>query len=144
MERVELKSLFVDGNEFSSSLNHFHVSMIPVEDHVKMTVTDEDMKTLVLNFSSMEEAFHFTYNFINDCKNFEDIKRVHYEMYGDARLDERNEKLARIKGNKMTLSEFDIDQAIVDYFGKNKNYTVSARSKLEVYNRVAKVSFYLI
>ena len=144
MKRVELDSLFVDGNEFSSSLDRLHVSIFPGEGYVKMIVTDEEMDRLELRFESLEEAFVFTSEYVSKCTENKEVKKIYQELYRDPDLEERKYKLEKIKDNKMVLTEFDIDRAIVDYFGRDKNYSVSARSQLEVYNRVQRIAFYLI
>ena len=142
------KNPYVNGNNVSYSLMRFHVSINIRKNennlYFQLVVTNSEMEELVFNFNTFENAIYFTENVINNCHNFAEIQEAYDRIYKQGKYAPKEEPKEQ-KTKEIDLTPDEVDQAIIEYFGKGKNYRVSVTNEMYVdYHREPRIIFYLI
>ena len=137
---------FIKKNRVSASLMHFSVSIDFCHNgenlYFPLKVYNDGKELLTFNFYTFEDAVGFTNNVINKKETVEEILETYQEMFSENRFDNPNEE--RVKGNSITLTHDEVDQAIVEYFGSGKEYPVSCKEELIMGKNGVDVVFYLV
>lgn len=137
MGRINLDHWFVKDNNLSISLMKLYVdiSIKNEDDSIKLKVIDRDRNELTFNFNTLGEAIFFTENYIVKCNNIEDVSLDYQTTF---------EQESKVSNNKITLTPDEVDQAIIDYFSKNREFPISVEEKLTIKNNQPDLVFYLI
>ena len=137
---------FIKRNRVSASLMHFAVSIDFCHNgenlYFPLKVYSDGKELLTFNFYTFEDAVGFTNNVINKKETVEEILETYQEMFSENIFDNPNEE--RVKGNSITLTPDEVDQAIVEYFGSGKEYPVSCKEELIMGKNGVDVVFYLV
>jgi len=145
MIRVEGNNWFIKGNTISRSLQRFALKVEMKKSskgiYYKMVVVNSNLEELKFTFYSLEDVIDFGEK-IYKASSEKEIIDTYIEMFGNKvftitdGIEEKKEK--------MELTKEEVNQAIADYFGEGKSYSVSVEEELSVYNRVPSIHFYLI
>ncbi|MEE3343690.1 MAG: hypothetical protein VZS44_06350 [Bacilli bacterium] len=139
MGKIDLKQWFVDGNSLSISLLNYWVDINIKNDgngiYIQMEVMDNNMQKYVFKFKTLGEAVDFTDNVIKRYKSMQKISIIYEEKYNKHEEDK--------KVDKIILTPDEVEKAIIDYFGFNKNYKVTVSSEFGLKNGKINVKYYL-
>ncbi len=148
MKNIEFNNWSINNNKASISLLHLHAEFNVLTNdksiYFQLIVTDSNVKTTTFNFYTLEDVISFTEDIVSKCMTNEEVTILYKQMLenGDFRLPCG---LKTPKKGKITLTPFDVDEAITRYFGNGKNYRVSVREKLSTdFYGNSKILFYLI
>lgn len=148
MKRIEKNHWYIKENKLDISLMKFYVSIeITKNDKnvfYRLTVTDEEMQELVFNFYTLEDAIFFTEDIISKCFTTKEVIEKYQELYSQKKFKSPLTSMEKEKKDTITLFPDDIDEALIGYFGKGKNYRVSVQNELSVENKQPKMVYYLI
>ena len=138
MGQIDLKP-YVKGNSISYSLMSFHVRIYIKNDnkilYFQIVVTNSEMEERLFDFKTLEEAIYFIENDIRHLRTFAEVEEAYSKKY----------EKADSNGETITLSPDEVDQAIIEYFGKDKDYRISVTEELYVdYQRRPNIIFYII
>lgn len=138
MGQIDLKP-YVKGNSISYSLMSFHVRINIKNDnkilYFQIVVTNSEMEERLFDFKTLEEAIYFIENDIRHLRTFAEVEEAYSKKY----------EKADSNGETITLSPDEVDQAIIEYFGKDKDYRISVTEELYVdYQRRPNIIFYII
>jgi len=147
MEYIKLNNWCIDANKAVIALLRFHVELnILKKDNCilfKLTVTDSDMENITFNFYSLEDAISFTQETISKCSTKDEIRKEYQKKIekGEFRLPGG---IKPPKSEKLLLNKNEVDEILIDYYSKGKNYSVSIRNDIYIdYYKKPKISFYL-
>ncbi len=136
---------FVKGNQVSASLRHWAVSIDFCHNgknlYFPLKVYKDGKELLKFNFYTYEDAISFTNHVVNKCWTTDEILEKYQEMFSEKKLKSLEEK---VKNDKISLTPEEVDQAIIDYFGKEKEYPVSCKEELTMNKKGVDLAFYLI
>jgi len=145
MEKISLNHWFVKENNLSVSTMNHHTTITICKNNkeifFRVRILDSEREELVFNFYSLEEAIAFTEKTVAKCRNNDEIIEKYYEQYQKGRLKQKDLK---VKDNKITLTEEEVDAEIANYFGEGKSYDVSAIHELSINNHTVDIHFYLV
>ncbi len=133
MERISLNHWSVNKNNLSISLWKYHVSLKFNNINVKLTIINSEREELELFFNNLEEAIVFTEEIIDKSKNYDEIMNKYNELY---KVNEEE--------SKIVLTPNEVEEAIFNYFGSDKNYRVSVNEELTIENDQPKIMYFLI
>ncbi len=138
MAKINKTHWFINNNELSISLLRFHVEInfIDNDNTVKIKIKDNNEEYISLTVNSLEEAISFTENVIIKCKNKEEIIDNYKNTF-------ENNDVKKINNNKIVLTPDEVDTALIEHFGANKNYRMSIREKLTMKDNQLDIVFYL-
>ena len=131
MKRISLNHWFVRDNHLEIALLHFYVSIDLEYNNCTLSVFDENANETNYSFNSLEDAIKFTEEFIASCNNIQAIN----DTYNVLSLNDRK---------KIYLNPEEVDQALANYFGQNKNHRISIKEELSIEKDQPKIDFYLI
>lgn len=146
MERINLNNWYINKNEADISLTNLHVRFTVLKNgdfiYYRLIVTDSNMKTLTINFYTLEDAFEFTENVVNNCKTLDEVSMKYQQLF---------EKSKYIKDDESTICESiiltknEVNQILIDYFGNEKEYKLSVVPQTYLDdNEEIQIRFYLI
>ena len=148
MKNINKNNWYIQGNQAKISLMRLHASFNVCKNDesvfYQLIVNDNDMKTLTLNFYTLEDVISFVENVVSKCNSLDEVLTNYQQMFYDGLFSLPNEDKS-IKSETLDLTKEEVDQAIIDYFGKDKDYGLSVERDLYIdYNGVPKVAFYLV
>lgn len=138
MGKLNLDHWFVKDNTLSISLMNLFVdiSVMNDDDTIKVRVVDSNMEELALTVDTLGEAIFFTENEITKCRSLKEVEDEYKNTFNKSTVK-------KVTSNKIILTPEEVDQAILDYFGTNKNYRVSIKEKLTIVDDKPDITFYL-
>ncbi len=147
MKNINLGHWGVSGNSATISLPHLHAKFNVLKNdtfiYFQLIVTDSSMETLDLNFYTLEDVIMFTEDVVNKCFSKEDVLDKYQQMCkgGVFRL---SGGMKPPKGNTITLTPDEVNQAIIEYFGSKKNYRISVKEQVYIdFYGQQQINFYL-
>lgn len=149
MSRMELNHWFVHDNKLSISLMRFYVGIEIINSYYginyQLLVKDGNEMFLTFNFSSLEDAVVFTENTIAKSYNFKEIVNKYKEQLAKKTF-KTSYDISKENNNKdiIYLLPQDVDEALIEYFEKDKDYRVSVKEELCFDNGNIVVNMYLI
>ena len=146
MGKIDLSHWFVGENSLSNSLLNFWVDINIKSDnnniYAQLEIIDGNMQRFVFDFATLEEAVNFTENVINKYKSIQKIAIIYEDEY--SKKSKKNRNRNKNKDIKIALTPDEMEQAIIDYFGFNKNYRISVVEKVGVDKGNIDVKYYLL
>ena len=146
MKKIGLNHWFIKDNKLEVSLLNLFVSIEITKNNqnvfYRLRVTDQDMETVMFNFYSLEEVVSFVEDRIRKCHNTEEVIDIYQDMHENKGFHKFEEAIN--SNNKIILFPEDVDGAIIDYFGRDKNYRVSVKEELTIAGNEPNIKFYLI
>ena len=135
MNIMELNYWYVRGNELSISLMKFCVKITIINSslgiYYQLRIKDNNEMYLNMNFNSLEEAVLFTENGINKCHNFQEVINKYKEMNNKRNYDTSWDFPAKNESHHtISLTPQEVDEAIINYFGKDKPYRISVKDEI--------------
>ena len=148
MKKIDFNHWFIKDNKLEVSLLNLFASIeITKNDQnvfYKLRVSDQDMETAMFNFYTLEDAVSFIEDKIRRCRSTEEVINMYQDMHINKDFHGLDEVIGNTANHKIVLLPEDIDRAIIDYFGENKNYRVSVKEELTINGNEPKIKFYLI
>ena len=142
MRNIRFNNWKVKGNELSISLTRFNVKIKVERDCEKLyylvEVIDDDAKKLLLNIYTLEDAIYFVESVIQACKDNEQVLDEYLDWFNKMYGDEKKEE------GIVTLSPYEINQAITEYFSYGKDYRVSVENEFDFTDNMITMNYYLI
>lgn len=149
MKQITRNNWYIKDNDIKVSLFKFHVTISICKNnkniYYSLKVIDRDRKELVFNFYTLEDAIAFTEETISNCHDLSEIVTKYEELFNKGSFaNQLGIREIERKTTKIILKEPDILIAIISYFGKSKEYEVSAKKKLSYTDGHLNIGFYLI
>lgn len=150
MKRIEKDHWYITDNKLSISLMSQYVDIEVMKNDkfvfYKLRVIGGDREELVFNFYSLEDAVHFTEDVVSKCYTNEEVSKRYRELCEKGEFTDlpTNKNKIVTKDNKMTLDEDDIIDALIAYFGKDREDEIDAKVKLAIVNNQLDITFYLV
>ena len=108
-------------------------------------IKDNKLEVSLLNlFASIEITKNDQNVFYKLRVSDQDIINMYQDMHINKDFHGLDEVIGNTANHKIVLLPEDIDRAIIDYFGENKNYRVSVKEELTINGNEPKIKFYLI
>ena len=146
MVRIELNHWFANKDGLSISLLRFYADIeIQSEDNninYLLTIYDSDRKTLSLSFSSLEDAISFTEDTVLKATELSVIAEEYHNRMQHEQL--RIPGVNVTKDGKVTLTEAEVCEAIVQYYGHNRKDSLSAHKEMSLSGDNIDLRFYLV
>lgn len=147
MKSINLDHWFVSGNNLSISLLNLHANIKVLKNdkfiYYQLVVTDRNMETLVFNFYTLEDVLSFTIDVVSKCKTRKEVLEK-YEMMYEEGMFSLPGGMKKPKNETIYLNRDEVEDALVNHFGKGKNYSVSIDEEMYLdFKGNPKISFYL-
>ena len=148
MTRIELNHWSMENNELSISLMRFYAKIKILKNdqtiYFQLFVKGHDEKELTFNFYTIEDAISFTEQIINKSKDSDEVLEKYTSMFENDIFYSPFQKTKNNETNTIELTPNEVDQAIIGYFGEGKNYRVSSKHELSLYDNQINLRFYLV
>ena len=135
MERLDIDN-YIKENDISIPLMKFHTRINILANNNKiqiiLAIKNSTNEIFNLKFSTLEETISFIKNVIKKSNSKEEIIEKYQEM-----------KIKK-EDNNIYLTPDEVEQALIDYFGFEKNYRVSVKEELTIANGKPQIIFYII
>lgn len=148
MKGITLDHWYVEENELRISLMRFYVQIKVLKNektvYYQLFVKDSDDRELTINFYALEDAISFTEQVVNKSEDSNEVLEKYTLMFGSDIFYSPFPKTKNAETSIIELTIDEVDEAIVGYFGKGKNYRVSSEQEVSLYNNQIDLRFYLI
>jgi len=138
---------FAKENQVTASLMQWAVSIDFCHNgenlYFPLKVYRDGKELLTFNFYTYEDAISFTNHVINKYNTTEEIIEKYKEMFSENRF-KLPKSIGQVRDDKISLTPDEVDQAIVEYFGGDKEYPVSCKEELTMDKNGLNIAFYLI
>ena len=103
----------------------------------QLKIVNNNMEETLLNFSTLEDAIKFVENVVKKSNSIEEIIKKYFDVFKNS-ITEEVEDIPEID-----LSVSQVKEAIIDYYGNDKDHALYAFENVYMRGGEAQVDFYL-